>query len=137
MLRKSLLAIVAIVLSYGLTALAAYILYAYSDRLSERHMSLLVQFGANWDNGRSFEQRSPNRHFNRGLCAVGDHASRDSIQTQFRVRLGQLALSARLPATRAHCRLPRLALPSQRVEQIRPIGVTSHALTRFGRGVGS
>jgi hypothetical protein len=47
MLRKSLLVIVAIVLSYGLTALAAYILYAYSDRLSERHMSLLVQFVIN------------------------------------------------------------------------------------------
>jgi hypothetical protein len=47
MLRKSLLVIMAVVLSYGLTALAAYILYACSERLSERHMSLLVQFVIN------------------------------------------------------------------------------------------
>jgi len=42
MLRKSLLVVVAVVVSHGLTALAAYILYAYSDRLGERQMSLLV-----------------------------------------------------------------------------------------------
>ena len=47
MLRKSLLVIMAVVVSYGLTALAAYILYACSERLSERHMSLLVQFVIN------------------------------------------------------------------------------------------
>src|ERR1700690_935943 len=47
MLRKLLLVIAAVVVSYVLTALAAYILYAYSDRLSERHMSLLVQFVIN------------------------------------------------------------------------------------------
>jgi len=47
MLRKSLLVVVAVVVSQGLTALAAYILYAYSDRLGERQMSLLVQFVIN------------------------------------------------------------------------------------------
>jgi hypothetical protein len=44
MLRKSLLVIMAVVLSYGLTALAAYILYANSGGRSEAHLSIMVRF---------------------------------------------------------------------------------------------
>ena len=44
MLRKSVLVIVAVVLSYGLTALAGYILYATCERRSEAHLSILIRF---------------------------------------------------------------------------------------------
>jgi hypothetical protein len=47
MLRKLLLVMMAVVVSYGLTVFAAYLLYACSKRLSERHMSILVQLVIN------------------------------------------------------------------------------------------
>lgn len=44
MLRQLLLVIIAVVLSYGLTALAGYILYATSEGRSETHLSILIRF---------------------------------------------------------------------------------------------
>jgi hypothetical protein len=44
MLRKSLLVIMAVLVSYGLTALAGYVLYANSEGRSEAHLSILIQF---------------------------------------------------------------------------------------------
>jgi hypothetical protein len=47
MLRKVLLVLMAVVLSYGLTVLAGYLLYISSERLSEAHLSMVVRFMVN------------------------------------------------------------------------------------------
>jgi hypothetical protein len=44
MLRKVLLVLMAVVISYGMTALAGYILYASSLCWSEAHLSIAVRF---------------------------------------------------------------------------------------------
>jgi hypothetical protein len=44
MLRKGLLILMAVVLSYGLTAFAGYILYRSSEGRSEAHLSIMVRF---------------------------------------------------------------------------------------------
>ena len=47
MLRKVLLLIVACFVSFGLTAIAGYVLYMYSDGQSESYLSSLVRFVVN------------------------------------------------------------------------------------------
>ncbi len=44
MLRKVLLVLMAVVISYGMTAFAGYILYASSVRVSEAHLSIVIRF---------------------------------------------------------------------------------------------
>ena len=44
MLRKVLLVLMAVVLSYGLTAFSGYILYTSSEGRSEAHLSIVVRF---------------------------------------------------------------------------------------------
>jgi hypothetical protein len=44
MLRKALLVLMSVVLSYGLTALAGYLLYINSDGRSDAHLSMVVRF---------------------------------------------------------------------------------------------
>ena len=47
MLRKVLLVLMAVVLSYGLTALAGYVLYLSSEARSEAHLSMVIRFIVN------------------------------------------------------------------------------------------
>jgi hypothetical protein len=44
MLRRILLVVMAVALSYGLAALAGYILYSVSEGRSESHLSVIVRF---------------------------------------------------------------------------------------------
>jgi hypothetical protein len=44
MLRKVLLVLMAVVISYGLTAFAGYILYASGEGWSEAHLSIVIRF---------------------------------------------------------------------------------------------
>jgi predicted neutral ceramidase superfamily lipid hydrolase len=44
MLRKSLLLVMAVFVSYGLTVLAGYLLYSNSKGRSEAHLSMFIQF---------------------------------------------------------------------------------------------